>query len=319
MAAVGDGTIVLEFDPQMRSRLWHLRAGRPAAGQVALTRWAASEYLLLADGRRVEHFTLQQQGTDAVTGLHGPGRRLHMTGVSATGIEKNVEIQLFERYPGIGFYRVSYRNRSSGAIALRAWSSADLHLLGDAAAHAGTAGPHFWSYCGSTHADRRDWVQPVGPGFAQDNFMGMTASDYGGGTPIVDLWRRDCGLAVGHLESTPALLCLPVSYHDGGANLAVRAPLERTLKPGEALVTPEIFVATHTGDYFVTLDAYRRIMSDRGLKSAARAAGGVRADLVRLGLRARLHRAADRRHAAEGAGARAALGGHRRRLAVQCG
>jgi alpha-galactosidase len=267
VAAVGDGTILLEFDPQMRSRLWHLRAGRPAAGQVALTRWAASEYLLLADGRRVEYFTLRQQGTDAVTGLHGPGRRLRMTGVSVTGIEKNVEIQLCERYPGIAFCRVSYRNRSSGAIALRAWSSADLHLLGDAAARAGTAGPHFWSYCGSTHADRRDWVQPVGPGFAQDNFMGMTASDYGGGTPIVDLWRRDCGLAVGHLESTPELLCLPVSYHDGGANLGIRAPLERTLEPGEELVTPEIFVATHTGDYYVTLDAYRRIMSDRGLKS----------------------------------------------------
>ena len=41
--------------------------------------------------------------------------------------------------------------------------------------------------------------------------MGMTASDYGGGTPIVDLWRRDCGLAVGHLEARPALLSLPVS------------------------------------------------------------------------------------------------------------
>jgi alpha-galactosidase len=215
-----------EFDPQMRSRLWHLRAGGPAAGQVALTRWAASEYLLLADGRRVELFTLQQQGTDRVTGLHGPGRCLRMSGVSATGIEKNLEIQLFERYPGIAFYRVSYRNRSAGAIALRAWSSADLHLLGDAGARAGTAGPHFWSYCGSTHADRRDWVQPVGPGFAQDNFMGMTASDYGGGTPVVDLWRRDCGLAVGHLELTPRLLSLPVSYHDRGANLAVRAPLE---------------------------------------------------------------------------------------------
>ena len=48
-----------------------------------------------------------------------------------------------------------------------------------------------------TYEDRRDWVQPVEAGFAQDNFLGMEASDYGGGTPIVDVWRRDGGLAVG--------------------------------------------------------------------------------------------------------------------------
>ena len=51
--------------------------------------------------------------------------------------------------------------------------------------------PQFWSYCGSSYDDRRDWLQPVKQGFAQDNFLGMSASDYGGGTPIVDVWRRD--------------------------------------------------------------------------------------------------------------------------------
>ena len=31
----------------------------------------------------------------------------------------------------------------------------------------------------------------------------MNPSDYGGGTPIVDVWRRDVGLAVGHVEPRP--------------------------------------------------------------------------------------------------------------------
>jgi len=266
VATLKDSTILLEFDPQMRSRLWHLREGQHGERKVALTRWAASEYLLLGDGRRIDQFALQHQSSDAVNGAHGSGRRLRMTGVSGAQIEKSIEIQLFERYPGIAFYRVSYRNRSADAIALRGWTSADLHLLSNAATGADGTEPHVWSYCGSTHSDRRDWVQPVRQGFAQENFMGMTASDYGGGTPVVDLWRRDCGLAVGHLESTPELVSLPVSYLDGGASLAISARLVRSLQPGENFPTLEIFVATHTGDYFATLSAYRRIMDDRGLK-----------------------------------------------------
>ena len=243
---LSDGALLLEFDAGMRSRLWHLREGQP---KVALTSWAASEYLLLKSGRRVDQFTLQQHSSEAVKGRHGSGTRLTMTGVSAGQIEKRLEVELFERYPGIAFYRVSYRNGSPAAIAVTGWGSAQVRLLADAAAANKGTGPEFWSYCGSTHQDRRDWVQPVGKGFSQENFMGMTASDYGGGTPVVDLWRRDCGLAVGHLEVRPALVSLPVSYHDGGVNLAITARLERALKPGEVLKMPEIFVATHTGDY----------------------------------------------------------------------
>jgi len=97
--------------------------------------------------------------------------------------------------------------------------------------------------------------------------MGMTASDYGGGIPVVDVWRRDCGLAVGHVEAVPRLLSLPLARTERGVQLAIAGALERTLAPGEAFSTPETFIATHTGDYFNTLDAYRRIMAERGLVS----------------------------------------------------
>ena len=189
---LGDAVLLLEFDAGMRSRLWHLREGQ---SKVALTSWAASEYLLLKGGGRVDQFTLQQHSSEAVKGRHGSGTRLTMTGVSPGHIEKRLEVELFERYPGIAFYRVSYRNGSPSGVAVTGWGSAQVRLLGDAAAAGKRTGPEFWSYCGSTHQDRRDWVQPVGKGFSQENFMGMTASDYGGGTPIVDLWRR--GLRAG--------------------------------------------------------------------------------------------------------------------------
>jgi alpha-galactosidase len=272
MATIADEMLRLEFDSGMRSRAWHLRGDAPQS-RVALTPWGDTEYLLLADGTPLREFALERQERSAVAGPHGDGTQLALSGRSASGIEKSVLIKMWQRYPGIASYRVSYRNLSQQPITLRGWRSADLQLLppapagGSRGAPAAAEEPLFWSYCGSTHEDRRDWVQQVRVGFKQENFMGMTASDYGGGTPIVDVWRRDCGIAVGHLESSPRLLSLPVQRVAGGVGLAIAGALVRTLVPGEQFDIPETFIATHTGDYFATLDAYRRIMAERGLAS----------------------------------------------------
>jgi alpha-galactosidase len=271
MATIDDEMLRLEFDSGMRSRAWHVRGDAPAS-RIALTPWGDTEYLLLADGTPLREFALEHEERQTVQGPHGEGTQLMLSGTSASGIEKSLRIQMWRRYRGIASYRVSYRNRSQRAIVLHGWRNADLQLLppaqtGGSPASAAADEPLFWSYCGSTHEDRRDWVQPVRAGFEQENFMGMTASDYGGGTPIVDVWRRDCGIAVGHLEHSPRLLSLPVKRVGGGVSLAIAGTLERTLEPGEGFDTSETFIAIHTGDYFATLDAYRRIMAERGVSS----------------------------------------------------
>jgi alpha-galactosidase len=270
-ATIADGKLRLEFDSGMRTRAWHLRHVREPP--IALTPWAAMESLLVADGDSLQQFALEHADRQALSGPRGRGSRVTLSGRTTAEIEKSVRIELLDRFPGFAFYRVSYRNLSQRAITLRGWRSADLQLLpaaetaGPAGATAAAEEPLFWSYCGSTHEDRRDWVQPVRAGFEQENFMGMTASDYGGGTPIVDVWRRDCGIAVGHLEPSPRLLSLPVKRVAGGVSVAIAGKLARTLQPGERFDAPETFIATHTGDYFATLDAYRRIMAERGLGS----------------------------------------------------
>ena len=254
-SAADDGQLRIEFDSRMRTRLWHRN--------VPLTHWAASDSLLLRDGTRLDDFVMQRHTTQRIDGPLGPGIRLHMIGIAGTRLEKSAEVDLFERYPGFALYRVSYRNLEPHPVAISGWTNAKLRLLPQGT----TAAPAFWSYCGSTHSDRRDWVQPVLPGFNQDNFMGMEASDYGGGTPIVDVWRRDCGLAVGHLELTQELVSIPV-HHDGSSvEVALTKAHAQLLGPGEQLRTHETFIATHTGDYFAVLDGYRRIMADRGVAS----------------------------------------------------
>jgi alpha-galactosidase len=256
-AVLGDVRLQIEFDAAMRSRISYLTA------------WAAAESLELNDGRRVDQFALREQSRQRVEGPLGPGMQLRLVGVSDSQIEKTLEITLFERYPGFAIYHVAYRNLGPQPLAIRRWTCASLRLPPASAHEALPAGggPPFWSYCGSTHADRRDWVQPVRPGFLQPNFMGMEASDYGGGTPIVDVWRRDRGLAVGHLELTPLQVWLPLRCDASGVALAITQPIERVLGSGERFDTPQTFIATHSGDYFSVLDAYRRLMADRGVAS----------------------------------------------------
>jgi hypothetical protein len=95
-------------------------------------------------------------------------------------------------------------------------------------------------------------VQKVSAGFDQRNFMGMNASDYGGGTTVVDVWRHDFGLAVGHVETVPKLVALPLTMTEGGARVAVECDQAVTLQPGESFSTFQTFVAVHRGDYFAT-------------------------------------------------------------------
>jgi len=267
-AALGDARILIEFDTTLRSRIWH----RGADGRnTALTGWSAADSVTLAGPVRLDQFVLREHSQQGVDGSLGSGVRLRMIGVARSQIEKTVQVELFDRYPGFAMYRVSYRNLATQAAAIRGWTNAELHLppQADRDRHVNAAEAQFWCYSGSTHADRRDWVQPLRPGFYQENFMGMSASDYGGGTPIVDVWRRDCGLAIGHLELTPELISLPVRCSDAGVALALTNSFERVLPPGEQFATHQSFIAVHSGDYFSVLDTYRRLMAERGVASPA--------------------------------------------------
>jgi alpha-galactosidase len=257
VATLDDSAMRIEWDANLHARVSRM-AGQHTTDEM--TSWGPSDYVLRDDGQHIARFAFQHQEREPVDGVHGPGTRLTLSGASADGIEKTVVVTLYQHFPGVALYRVSYRNASAGIISIRGWTNGDFLVRESPGG--------FWCYSGASYEDRRDWVQPVKRGFAQDNFLGMEASDYGGGTPIVDVWRRDGGLAVGHVETTPKLLSLPVQRQPGGVRVAVCSREKRLLRAGEGFQTPETLVAVHDGDYFATLSRYRRLMSERGLKPA---------------------------------------------------
>jgi alpha-galactosidase len=258
-ATLEDSLLRIEWDKKLHSRI----ARRSAGHWIALSSWGASDYLLGDDGQHIADFGFHHQSQLAIEDVNGQGTRLQLSGTSADGIEKIVTATLYERHPGIALIRITYHNTAHSILSFRSWTNADTRVLA-----AGIQTPAFWCYSGATYEDRRDWLQPVGSSFAQDNFLGMEASDYGGGTPIVDVWRRDGGLAVGHAESVPKRVSLPVQAERGAVRVAVCGREKRYLRPDERFETPETFVAVHAGDYFAALTAYRRLMSERGLRPA---------------------------------------------------
>ena len=250
---LSDGTLTIDFDAMMQSRVSH--------GGKAITPMAAGEVLFLADHRAVDRFLLLDHRENAVAGPHGPGRRHQLRATAGGAVEQQLAITFFDRYPGFALYEMGYRNTGTEPLAIAGWRVATHDLL----AHPDGA----WSFAGASYPDRRDWVQKVAPGFEQRNFMGMNGSDYGGGTPVAVVWRRDVGLAVGHVEAVPRLVSLPVAAQPDGTRLGLSGDEPTLLAPGATVTLPAAFLMAHTGDHFRPLDTYRRVMGERGLAAPA--------------------------------------------------
>ncbi|HEU4959300.1 MAG TPA: glycoside hydrolase family 36 protein [Sphingomonas sp.] len=252
-ASVSDGVLTIDFDGAL-----HSRVSRRAQ---ALTALEGGEGVRLADGAVLDRFVMLDQDAKPLTDAEGPGRRHLLRGIAEGRLEKRLELVLRDRYPGAALMRVTYRNLDKQPVAIAGWWSAAHTVL----AHPKGA----WTFAGASYPDRRDWVQPVLPDFQQRNFMGMNGSDYGSGTPVAVVWRPDAGLAIGHVETAPRLIALPVAAQPGGTRIAIEGDQPIVLAPGESVTLPETFIMTHQGDHFAALDTYRRVMAERGLAAPA--------------------------------------------------
>jgi alpha-galactosidase len=250
----------IEFDRQLHTRLVSLLDPNPKP----LTPFSASE-TLIGPGRSWTDFAFVSSHREAVSDVFGRGERLSLTGLSGD-IRKNVSVTVYADFPSFAIVDVEYVNQGAAPIRVQAWNNHQYSLP----ALPATRHPAFWSYQSGSYEKRPNWLLPLRTGFRQENYLGMNASDYGGGTPIIDVWRKDVGLAVGHIEPGPRLVSLPVSMPDARhARVAVHAQHDRTLAPAESFHTLHTFVSVHRGDYFRTLAAYRQLMVRQGFEMAS--------------------------------------------------
>jgi alpha-galactosidase len=250
----------IEFDHNLRSRV----IARFDNKEIVTGPFTVSESITSADHAWTE-FPLQSQKHERVKDAYGAGEQLVVTGKSGA-LTKSVTVTVYDEFPSMAFFNVEYTNSGATQISSQAWTNN--HYTLNARPNGGN--PPFWSYQSGSYEKRPNWVLPLRANFHQKNYLGMNASDFGGGTPVIDVWRRDVGVAVGHVEPRSRLVSLPVAMPDAAhATVAVEFRHATSLAPGESLHTFRTFVSVHQGDYFRTLADYRRFMMKQGFKMAA--------------------------------------------------
>jgi len=218
--------------------------------------------VIVVSGRQIDDFPLQEQKREPVRDRLGPGFRTTLIGAT-TSLKKTVTVTVYDAFPRVAIFAVAYTNTGTSDLLVNDWTNQHYSISAGGTA----ASPAFWSYQSGSYEKRPDWILPLKPGFKQENFLGMNAPDYGGGTPVVDVWRRDAGIGVGHLEMAPKLVSLPVTQEGPDrATVAVTFKHDQVLKPGETLKTFRTFAVVHEGDYFRALRDYRDLMIAQGVR-----------------------------------------------------
>jgi alpha-galactosidase len=256
------GDLVIEINHLLQSKV----SSKQAVVNPLMNDFQASEYLVLADGTAKDFKRVGSLHTTFRDSL-GSGARWVISGAFQKdnyGIEKKVTITTREAFKDQAFYKVTYINTSSHDIEIVRWVNHHYQLIPS------KDSIPFWSFQGESTGARRDWILPLTPGFYQRNFMGMNNTDYGGGIPVTDIWRPDVGVAIGHAETVPQLVSLPVEMNDNNASINIQYdfPLRTFLKAGDSLQTIETFVSVHRGDYYQTLNHYGELLHSKGLEFA---------------------------------------------------
>ena len=226
-----------------------------------------SEYLNLRKGSITDYNLLQMNASDYSDKI-GTGKQYRITGLNETyRIEKTLVITVYEAFPDLATFKASYTNRSENPLPVTSWVNNAYEIASP------SYDPPFWAFQGSSSSSRADWIKPIRPGYFQENFMGMNDSDYGGGIPVTDIWNRETGLTVGHLEMAPQLVALPTELDPISNTVSVGItkdlPEGFLFEPGETLETVETFVLLHDGDYYNGLSTYSTLMQAKGIEMPA--------------------------------------------------
>jgi alpha-galactosidase len=204
------------------------------------------------------------------------GKRIEVTGNSAaTGLDEKLMLEVYDDFPGLALLSASFRNSTQKDVEIES-VTLQRHRLNASLADAGALPYQMWSFHGSSLKWGKDDVIPLPAKFAQENTFGTPVDtrddllNVGGGIPVVAFWTRNVGEAIGHIETLPLAISIPVETKaDGRVEAAVRLPAKTVLKPGETYSTPRTFVAVYAGDYYEPLSVWSNVVEREGLTRPA--------------------------------------------------
>lgn len=189
-----------------------------------------------------------------------PARPLAPTGVD---VERTAVVEAYDDFPNIALVGVTYKNVGTAEFAVDEVMT-QLHRFNN---YEGKEHPYdMWSFQGSSYDWGKDDVQRLTRTSSQPNVMGeMVKGGYGGGIPVVAFWTASVGEAIGHVETLPWTLSIPVKVEaDGRVRAGVKIPAKAVLKAGETFSTPRTFVAVYSGDFYEPLRMWSSVLQKEG-------------------------------------------------------
>jgi alpha-galactosidase len=191
---------------------------------------------------------------------------------NTTGIQQILNVEAYDDFPNMVLAAMEYRNTGQSdfkidqAVAQSRRLNAALDNIQSTHAPAKIQPYDMWSFHGSSYEWGKDDVIKLSRGFSQPNVMGeMIKGGYGGGIPVVAFWTATVGEAIGHVETLPLSVSIPVkTENDGRIATSLTIPANTVLKPGEVYSTPRSFLAVYSGDYYEPLRLWSSVLAKEG-------------------------------------------------------
>jgi alpha-galactosidase len=225
----------------------------------------ASDYVI-REGKPVQFMLdfAQAKVVDA-TGKLGVGKEVIIPSQqsgSSGGIQQTLEIWAYDDFPSVLLTSASYTN--SGTADARIDTVVEQEH--DFTSNDAKAPYAMWSYQGASYDWGENDVVKLTKTFSRPNLMGAAVKGgYGGGIPVVAFWNAKVGEAIGHVETLPLTLSIPVKVeNDGQVAASVTIPADTILKPGETYSTPRSFVAVYAGDFYKPLRLWSSVLQKEG-------------------------------------------------------
>ncbi|HKT86994.1 MAG TPA: alpha-galactosidase [Candidatus Sulfotelmatobacter sp.] len=202
-------------------------------------------------------------------GKLGRGKRIELPArplaPAGTEIERTLVVEVYDDFPNIALVSATYKNVGASDFQFdQVWMQQ--HRFGANQADPKAQPYDMWSFQGSSYDWGKDDIFKLTRTSSLPNAMGESVKGgYGGGIPVVAFWTASVGEAIGHIETLPWTLSIPVKVEkDGRVSASLTIPVNSVLKPGDTYSSPRSFVSVYSGDFYEPLRIWSSVLQKEG-------------------------------------------------------
>src|SRR5579871_197873 len=242
----------------LRSGYVRASLGKSASRSLDDPDQASTGSYLVQRGKQTQFLLdFSQAKIEGASGKLGRGVRIMIPARpsdASVPVRRLLQVEVYDDFPNLVLASASYTNGGSADYVVDQIVEQQHRFASHDSAHAWD----LWSYQGSSYDWGEDDVVHLTKAFHRPNVMGAAVKGgLGGGIPVAAFWTASVGEAIGHLETLPLVLSLPVKVADDGRiNSDLQVEPGVTLQPGDTYSTPRSFVSVYSGDYYEPLRLY---------------------------------------------------------------